>query len=364
MPQSPLPPSTSGASDRSRAGPTQVPLRTIVAWVGAVLATLGGIWLVIRLQHVLIWVAIAMFFAVVLHPAVSALVRVAHLRRTLAALVVFVLFAAAVAGLGYLFVRPIADQVNIFVNDFPHYVADAKAGRGTIGHLVKDYDIDGYVERNQSKLKSALKAAEKPAVHVARNVVNTLAAMATIVVVTFLMLIEGPRMMAGGLAMLSPPVRKRVQTVIHEISRAVSGYVGGVAATSALAGGITYLLLWPLGVPFRGVLALWVGFTALVPIVGVVFGLIPAVIVATIHSTPAGITVFVVLVAYHIVENRTLGKWINRHTIALSPLGVVVSILAGLSLLGFLGALLALPAAGVIHVVIRDVWNFRHSERE
>lgn len=352
-------PPTPSASDRS--GPAPVPLKTIVAAVGSVLATLAFVLLVIRLRHVLIWVAIAMFFAVVLHPAVSFLVRVAHFRRTLAALVVFVVFAAALAGLGYLFVRPIADQVNTFVDDFPKYVNDAKAGRGTIGHLVKKYDIDGYVDRNQSKLKSALKSAEKPAVHVGKSIVNTLAAMATIVVVTFLLLIEGPRMMTSGLAMLSPPLRRRVETVVRDVARAVAGYVGGVAATSALAGELTYLLLWLLGVPFRGVLALWVGFTAFIPIVGAVIGAIPALAVAAIHSTAALITVFIVLVAYHIVENRTLGKWINRHTIALSPLGVAVSVLVGLSLLGFLGALLALPAAGVVHVVVRDLWSFRRA---
>jgi predicted PurR-regulated permease PerM len=353
-------PSTPSASDQP--GPAPVPLRTILAWVGLVLATLAGIWLVIQLRHILIWVGIAVFFAIVLHPAVSFLVRVAHLRRTLAALLVFVLFAAALAGLGYLFVRPIADQVNIFVNEFPKYVADAKAGKGEIGHLVKQYDIDGYVERNQSKLRSALKAAEKPAIRVGRNIVNTVTAMATIVVVTFILLIEGPRMMVGALGALSPPLRARVQTVVRDVSRAVSGYVGGVAATSALAGELTYLMLWLLGVPFRGVLALWVGFTAFIPIAGPVIGAIPAIAVATIHSTPAGVTVLVVLVVYNIAENRTLHKWINRHTIALSPLAVVVSVLAGLSLLGFLGALLALPAAGVVHVVVRDVWNFRQSD--
>src|SRR6266481_517459 len=121
-----MPPSTPSASDQP--GPAPVPLRTIVASVGLVLATLAAVWLIIRLQHVLIWVAIAMFFAVVLHPAVSFLVRVGHLRRTLAALLVFIVFSAALAGLGYLFVRPIADQVNVFVNDFPTYVSDARTG--------------------------------------------------------------------------------------------------------------------------------------------------------------------------------------------------------------------------------------------
>jgi predicted PurR-regulated permease PerM len=76
----------------------------------------------------------------------------------------------------------------------------------------------------------------------------------------------------------------------------------------------------------------------------------------------AGIAIVVFLFAFHIVENRTLGKRINTRTINLSPLAVAVSVLAGFQLLGFLGVFLAIPTAGVIHVVVRDVWRFRHPE--
>ena len=337
-----------------------VPVRTMLAVVGSVLVTVVLIEIFLKLRHVVVWIGIAALFAIALHPPVNLLVQRFHLRRSMSALVVFLVGAVAVGGLGYVFVRPLVDQVNIAVNGFPAYVADAKAGRGTIGHLVKRYKLDAYVERNQPNLKNALTAAEKPAVQVAKGFLNTLTAAVTIIVVTFLLLLEGPTMMSGGLAVLSPPAQERARTVIEDVVRALAGYFGGVLAAGVLAGGVAYVTLWALGVPFRGVLALWVGFTALIPLAGSVIGVLPAAAVAFLHSTPVGIAVVLILLGYHVVENRTLRKVINARTIALSPLAVAVSVLAGLSLLGWLGAILAIPTAGVIHVVVRDVWRFGH----
>jgi predicted PurR-regulated permease PerM len=351
-------PSSTGPAARLR-GTDRVPVRTIVAAVASVLITLGLLELFLKLQKIFIWVAVALFVSMVLHPAVEWLVRRGHLRRPLAALLVFLIGVGSFAGLGYLFVRPLVDQVNIFVNQFPGYIDDAQAGRGTIGHLVKRYDLDGFVKRNQQTLRKALTKVEKPAVHLARSALDTLTAAVTITVVTFLMLIEGPRMMRSGLGALSPPMRAGARKILDDASRTLAGYVGGLLVTSALAGGACYLLLWATGVPFRGVLALWTGFAAVIPLVGALIGAVPAVTVAFIHSTPAGIAVLVVLIVYRLVENRTLGKWINTRTVGLSALAVFLSVLVGLSLLGILGALLAIPTAGVLHVVARDLIAFR-----
>ncbi len=350
-------------SVRGRQPRQPVPIKTIVVSVALVLATAAAIEVVIKLRQVLIWVAVAAFFAVVLHPAVNFLVSKARLRRTMATLVVFVLLMGVVAGAGYLFARPIVKQVNDFVNNFSSYVADAKAGRGDVGRLVKHYQIDTYIERNQGNLNAALKTAEKPAVRLVRGVLGTLTALATIVVVTFMMLIEGPRMLGSGLAVLSPQRRVQAERMMRDASRALSGYVAGNLATSIIAGGVCYLSLRLLGVPFPSVLALWVGLTTVIPLVGAVIGAVPAVAVAFIHSTAAGIAMIVILVVYQQIENRTLTKRIMDTTIALSPLGGVVSVLAGFQLLGLLGLLLAIPAAGVLNVILSDLWEYRRERR-
>jgi predicted PurR-regulated permease PerM len=232
-----------------------------------------------------------------------------------------------------------------------------------VGRIVKRYQIDVYIDRNQAGLKAALKSAEKPAVRLARGALNTLTEVATIVVVTFLMLLEGPRMLQSGLAALSPPRRAQAAQVMGDASRALSGYVAGDLALGIIAGGVCYISLFLLHVPFRGVLALWVGFTSIIPLVGAVIGAVPAVIVAFIHSTPAGIATIVILFAYQQIENRTFAKWVMASTVALTPLATVVSVLIGYQLLGILGVLLAIPAAGALNVIVRDLWGYHVARR-
>jgi predicted PurR-regulated permease PerM len=341
-----------------------VPIRTMVAVVGSVLITVVVVEILLRLQQVVVWTLISALFAIVLHPPVSLLVERLKFRRSLAAIVVFVVATVSVAGLGYLFIRPLVNQVNIAVNQFPGYLADARAGRGTVGHLVKKYDIVNYVNRNEAALKNALKTAEKPAVQFAEGLLNTLTAMAAIIVMTFLLLIEGPKMMSGGVAVLSPPNQERVRTVVRDVVRALAGYMAGVLLRALLNGAVAYFALWALGIPFRGVLALWIGFMTLIPVVGVFIGVVPAAAVGFIHSTPAGIAIVAILLGFYVLEKRTIDKRVNARTIDLSPLGVAVTLVAGFQLLGFLGVFLAIPVAGVIHVVIKNLWTFHHEKVE
>ena len=314
---------------------------------------------IIELQRIITWLLVAGFFAIVLGPCVDFLQNRLHLRRGLAAFLVFIIGVAVFAAMIYAFVRPIVDQANHFANHFPQYVEDAKAGRGPVGKLVKKYKIDDYIDRNQARFKQALTNAGKPALTVAKDVANGLAAVVTILVLTFLMLMQGPQMLQGGLGMLSPPTADRIRHVARDCSRAVTGYVAGNLLISVIASFVTFVSLKILGVPFAEVLALWVAFADLIPLVGATLGAIPTIAVAALHSVPAGITMIVVFVAYQQFENHVLQVSIMAKTVRLNPLTVLVSVLIGVELFGLLGALLAIPAAGVIQVIARDLYDHR-----
>jgi predicted PurR-regulated permease PerM len=337
--------------------PTLSLVRSTLTVIGLVFACFASLWLLSKVTRILTWLVIAGFFSVVLHPALGFFERRLHLKRTLAAFVVFVIGMAAFGGMIYLFVRPIVDQSTQFVNNFPKFVEDAKAGRGNIGRLVKHYKIDDYVARNQEKLRQFGQDAGKPALKIAQSVVSGLAALVTIMVLTFLMLLEGPRMLAGGVGMLSPPRAERLKRVGADAARAVTGYVAGNLLISLIAGFVTYVALRVLSVPFPEVLALWVAFADLIPLVGATLGAIPTIAIAFLHSNTAGIVMIIVFVAYQQFENHVLQVTIMSRTVKLSPLTVLVSVLAGVELFGFLGALLAIPAAGVIQVVARDIYD-------
>ena len=347
------------------AGPTPshapVPWRVIFASIAAVGAVVFGIVAVWEIRKIVTWLLIATFFAVILDPAVSFFQRRLHLRRSLSVLLVFLLGVVAVAAMLYAFIRPLVDQANQFTESFPGYVADARAGRGPVGHLVKRYNLDTYLKKNDARLRRALQGAGKPALRIARSVVNGLVALVTILVLAFLMLMEGPRMLDGGLRALSPPHQARVRRVAADCSRALTGYMAGNLLISVIAGVVTYLGLWVFGVPFKGVLALWVGFADLIPMVGATLGAIVSVGVSFIHSIPAGIGMLVVYIVYQQFENHVLQVSIMARTVRLNPLVVLVSVLIGVELFGLLGALLAIPAAGVIQVIGKDIYETHHA---
>ena len=131
----------------------------------------------------------------------------------------------------------------------------------------------------------------------------------------------------------------------------------GNLVISVIAGTLTYIVLWIMGVPYKGVVALFVGFADLIPLIGATLGAIVAIAVAALHSLPAALVVLVFFVVYQQAENHLLQPVIVSRTVQLSALMVTIAILLGVELLGFLGALLAIPVAGILHVIGRDLYD-------
>ena len=137
----------------------------------------------------------------------------------------------------------------------------------------------------------------------------------------------------------------------NESARAITGYVAGNLVISVIAGLTTYAFLAILGVPFAGVVALWVAFADLIPLVGATMGAIPEVALAFLHSVPAGIAAVLFYVLYQQFENHVLQPTIMAKAVSIKPLVVMVSVLLGVELFGILGALLAIPVAAVLKVI-------------
>jgi predicted PurR-regulated permease PerM len=336
-----------------------VPVRTIAATIGMVLATLLALVIVQRLAHIIGLLIVAGFFAVILSPPVDFLVR-RRIRRLLATIVVFfggiILFAAMM----FAFVQPIVREVNQFVDQFPTFVEDARQGRGPVGHIVKRYNVDRYIEQNKARLQQALRKAGAPALEVARSIASGLFAFVTILVLTFLMILQGPNLTSGALRLFEDRRRReRVRQVAADCAKAVTGYMAGNVLISVIAGLATFVVLSILRVPFAGVLGLWVAFADLIPLVGATLGAIPTVLVAFLNDPIDGIAVIVFYAIYQQVENHVLQPTIMSRTVDLNPLAVLVSVLAGVELFGILGALLAIPAAGVLQVIVRNLYDER-----
>ena len=335
-------------------------LRSVFVILSSALAFIVGVVLFWELRRIIGWVIIAAFFATILNPIVDVLTRL-RLRRGLATAIVFLFGVAAFAGLTYTFVRPIYDAGQTFAQDIPGFVERARNGEGRVGELIKHYNIDEKVAENAPKLQTALSNAGGPAVRTAQRVASGLLALLTILVLSFLMLLEAPAIIGAFLALLSARHAVQVRRIGQDVARAVTGYMAGNLLICLIAGSATWIYLTVVGVPFAGVLGLWVGFADLLPLVGATIGAIPTIAIAFLHSTSAGIAVVVFYIVYQQLENHLLQPMVMSRTVNLNPLLVLLSVLVGVELAGFVGALLAIPAAGAIQVVVRDVWDERQA---
>ena len=335
-------------------------LRRVFVILSGALAFLVGVLLFWELRRIVTWVVIAAFFATILNPLVDALTRL-RMRRGIATSIVFLLGVAAFAGLVYTFVRPIYDAGQTFARDIPGFVERARNGEGRVGELIKRYNIDEKVAENAPKLQDALSNAGGPAVRTAQRVASGLLALLTILVLSFLMLLEAPSIIAAFLALLSRPTAVQVRRIGQDVARAVTGYMAGNLLICLIAGMSTWIFLTIVKVPFAGVLGLWVGFADLLPLVGATIGAIPTIAIAFLHSTGAGIAVLIWYIVYQQIENHILQPVVMSRTVKLNPLLVLLSVLVGVELAGFVGALLAIPAAGAIQVVVRDLWDERQA---
>ena len=335
-----------------------VPVRTILATIGLVLATLVAIRMVQLLTNVIGLLVVAGFFAIVLTPSVDYLER-KGMRRSMATIIVFLLGLGLLAGMLTLFIQPIVREVNDFIDDFPQFVENAREGRGAVGRLVQRFDIDTYIEENQAQWQDSLSNAGAPALSVVRRVAGGLFAFLTILVLTFLMVLEGPKLTATSLKAIGPLHRERIRHVAADCAKAVTGYMAGNLLISVVAGVSTFVLLTIAGVPFAGVLGLWVAFADLIPLVGATLGAIPTVGVAFLASPGKGIAALIFYIFYQQLENHILQPTIMSRTVAINPLAVLVSVLVGVQLFGLVGALLAIPVAGVLQVVIRNLYDER-----
>jgi predicted PurR-regulated permease PerM len=339
--------------------PQPVPWRTIWAAIASVALAYLAYEVFLSITKIVTWLVVAGFFTIVLTPPVDYLQHRWHLRRGLATFLVFIVGLGLLSAMLYAFIRPVVEQTSNFARDLPQYVQDARDGKGWIGDLVTRYDLEEKVAENQAKIEQSLTDFGAPALDLARTVFNTLAALVTIVVLTILMLMQGPNISRSALVLVPEARRDRVQAVSVDAARAVSGYVFGNLLISLIAGTATWIVLSIMGVPYAGVLGLFVAFTDLIPLVGATLGAIPTIGFAFLHSVPAGVVALIFYIVYQQFENHVLQVTIMAKTVKVNPLTVLISVLIGVELFGILGALLAIPVAGIIQVVARDIYDER-----
>jgi predicted PurR-regulated permease PerM len=342
-----------------------IPLRAILATVAVVAVVYLAGKLVYRLRDVILLMIVAGFVALILNPLVVALQRWG-LRRRGAAVAVVTLFALLVfVGLAAVFGYPLVNGITHLADVLPNYVSQVDHGRGWLGHLARKYHVQEWVRKNAPKLVGLGQGLAKPALTLGKGAATLLIALVTIFVLVLLLLLEGPKMRAGLLGLMAPARAERYSRIAREVNRSVTGYMLGNFLTSLIAGLVVLVTLLLLHVPFPFLWALWVALVDFLPMIGGALAGFPTVLFAAAHSLTAGIVTLVVFLIYTQLENHVLNPIVMSRTVKVSPLLVLVAILVGASLGSLIGgifgafvaAFLAIPAAGAIQVLIRELWQ-------
>ncbi len=342
-----------------------IPLPTILVTVAVVVVVYVLANLVYRLRDVILLIVVAGFVTVILNPIVVALQGWGIRRRGWAVAVVTLWALLVFVGLALAFGYPLANGIAHLANALPSYVNSAEHGRGWIGHLVRKYHVQTWVLHNESKLVGFGQGLAKPALTLGKGAFSLVISLLTIFVLVLLLLLEGPKMRVGILGLMSPARAERYSRVAREVNHSVAGYMLGNLLTSLIAGVVVLVALMLTGVPFPFLWALWVALVDFLPMIGGALAGIPVVLFATGHSLTAGIITLVVFLVYTQIENHVLNPVIMSRTVRVNPLLVLLSVLVGASIGSWIGgifgafvaALLAIPSAGAIQVLVREIWQ-------
>ena len=335
-------------------------LRTLVLVLATLIAAGIVIWLVLATHRIIVWLLIALFLAVAIHPLVALLERRGVRPHGVAVLLALLIIAGAVVGLGWLLVPPLVDQVNSFAHALPGYVDDLVSGKGPLGFLERDYHIVERVrEAVQKNGGASLFGVAGGVANVATSTLSAIAAIVTVAVMTVFLLLGGPRWAERFYTWLPDDREPRIRELGRELYASVGGYVRGNVAISIIAGAAAAAVLFPLGAPNALALCVIVAVFDLIPLVGATIGAVIVALVLAFDSITSVIVWAVFVIVYQQVENHFIQPVVYGRTVQLPAFAVFIAVLVGATLAGVVGALAAIPVASAIQILIRHHMRYR-----
>jgi predicted PurR-regulated permease PerM len=315
----------------------------------------GLLYLLVQIRGTLMLLAIAIFLAVALGPAVDFFSR--NVPRAGAILLVYLMIFCVFSGVMALVVPPVIDGASDLSNDIPNYINDLRDNE-TIREFDDKYDIVARLQDEAGKLPAKLGDAAGALQSVAAGAFNAAFQLLTVLTMTFFLLLDGRRMFAFLLRRFAGDREQRMHDVGNRIYKSTAGYVTGALTITTINGFLTFIMLTILGVPFAVPLAVLMSFFGLIPLVGATIGGVIILIVTLFTDFPtATIAWAIFLILYQQLENNVLQPFIFKRTVNVHPLAVIVAILAGSSLLGVVGALVAIPVAAALQIVLREFYG-------
>ena len=329
----------------------KAPFFIALAATAGVAVMYGFVELFLTATHTIILLGLAFFLAVGLEPAVSWLVR-HHVKRGIGVAVVLLAILAIIGGFLAAAIPAVATQITQLVANAPRYLSQAQDHSSFLGKLNDKYDL---VSKVQSAVSTSGTTIADGLIGAGTAIFNGLADTLIVFVLTIYFLADFPRIRAFLYRFLPGSRRPRAILIGDDILSKVGGYVLGNLIISVIAGTLSFIWLLSFHVPYPLLLALLVALLDLVPVVGSTIAGIAVALVALTVSLPVALLTVGFFVLYRLAEDYYLVPRIIGRAVEVPALVTVVAVLVGGALLGILGALVAIPIAAGVLLILREV---------
>ncbi len=309
-----------------------------------------------QLTQVITLLVVAFFLTLALNPLVEALSK-RGLRRPLSVAIVFVSLLAVFTALGFVVVPPVVQQGGLLADNAPKYLDSLLKNR-----FVQDFDSHYKVlEKFQSELEKLITDGNFMSgvfggvLGAGKAVASGFFGFLTVLVLTLFFLSSLPKVKHAAYSMVPASRRLRFISLSEEIMRRVGSYAIGQVAVATINAVCSWIMMSIVGIRYAAVLAVLVGFLGLVPMVGASLGAAVVSLVALFDDPQKAVIALIYYVVYQQLENYVVAPRIMQHTISVPGAVTVIAALAGGTLLGVLGALLAIPVAAGLLLIYEEV---------
>jgi predicted PurR-regulated permease PerM len=347
-------------------------MRTVAVALLTAAVVLGALFLLWQVRTFIGWFVIALFLAAVLNPAVNWLQRRHRLmKRPIAIGLTYLGVLVALLLVVGIFLPVLTDQINSFIK-FVTTAANAPEGPTEyIKGLAKDNGLGGLFQRFSDQLDElrkqlgdVLQNLLSASGQIAIGVAGALAALATVLTLTFFLLLGSERYVNAGVGLFPEAHQPLVHRILGQAAGAISGYITGNLAISVICGITTFVVLLLLGMPYAAPLALLVAVLDLIPLVGATLGGALLVIVGLFVEPWKAVVLLVFVLVYQQVESNFFQPMVYSKAVQLNGLVILIALLVGGQLLGIPGALLAIPVAEIIRILITELLAYRREDQE
>lgn len=320
------------------------------AGLGAILA-----WLlvrtVLRISELLTLLLLSFFIAVSLEPLVARLCR-CGLRRGWSVAAVVTAFAGMLAGFVALVIPPVTAAAGALTDDVPRWREQLRDHHSTLGRLEDRYHV---IEKAQQQLGSGgVSRIAGGVLGAGRLVISAVASTVIVITVALYVMTALPAIKRFCYRFVPGTRRERAEAVSEEILSRVGRFMLGNVVTSAIAGAATFVWCAAWGMPYPAALGLFVALMDLIPVVGSTVGGVAVSLVALSVSLPVALATAAFYVGFRVAEDYLIMPRAMRFAVDVHPVVTIVAVLAGGSLLGIIGGLVAIPAAVALGIVLDE----------